>query len=105
MDGRWQKLKNGTDKFVGVLFSSPMALLIIISSVAYYTSNSAADDLYDRLRSNDFAHVEVRLQSIEDRMGRIEDRMGQMETTLTSIQGDIRNLLSELVVSLNDRGD
>ena len=52
------------------------------------TARAAADDLYDRLKDNDFKHIEVRLEQMDDRIGRVErrltDRMDRVEKRLSN---------------------
>lgn len=43
-------------------------------------SRAAADDLYDRLKDNDFKHIEDWLGQLDNRIGRVEERLnGRMD--------------------------
>ena len=51
-------------------------------------ARAAVDALYDRLKDNDFKHIEVRLEQMDDRIGRVErrltDRMDRVEKRLSN---------------------
>ena len=51
------------------------------------------DDLYDRLKDNDFKHIEARLEQMDDRIGRVEERMtARIDRVETRLDGTIGRL-------------
>ncbi len=56
-------------------------------------ARAAVDDLYDRLKDNDFKHIEARLEQMDDRIGRVEERMtARIDRVETRLDGTIGRL-------------
>ncbi|MDE2653392.1 MAG: hypothetical protein OXI71_06185 [Gemmatimonadota bacterium] len=56
-------------------------------------ARAAVDALYDRLKDNDFKHIEVRLEQMDDRIGRVEERMtARIDRVETRLDGTIGRL-------------
>ncbi len=80
---------------LGAVVGVVVAMIVAAVGATWWsakTSRAAADDLYDRLKENDFRHIEDRIGRVEDRVtdrmvrevARLEKRLDRVETRLST---------------------
>lgn len=91
------------------------ALVRLFLPVAAKAAQDAADALYERLRDNDFKHVEdrvaigleavnKRLDGIDGRLDRMEDRTGKRLGRMEAVLEDVRRNVAVLAAGVGVRG-
>ena len=88
----------------GAVVGVVVAMIVAAVGATWWSARAAraaADDLYDRLKENDFKHLEDRLSQLDNRVGRVEerltDRMDRVEKRLSNRMEEGFRVLKTLI--------